>query len=68
MKSKIHKGMTVRSELRPATGLLDKSFVYIRPEKTDLAATFKRIRDEQAAKFSPAIDATVVPMARRKRT
>jgi hypothetical protein len=36
-----------REPVKPSKSLLEKGFVYIRSERTDIKATFARIRAEQ---------------------
>lgn len=47
MKSKIHKGLIVKSELKPVVSAKSKDFVY--RTGSDLAAKFKAIYEAQAA-------------------
>ena len=47
MKSRIHKGLVVRSELKPAISIKDPSFVFTRG--SDLATKFRLIYEAQAA-------------------
>lgn len=46
MKSKLRKGMTVTSEIKPTVGVLNPSFVYSRD--SDLRTKFELIRQRQA--------------------
>lgn len=59
MKSRIHKGLVVRSELKPAVSLKDKAFVFTRG--SNLAEKFRLIREAQAAEQV----ANVTPIKRR---
>ena len=47
MKSKIHRGLTVKSELKPAVSIKDPSFIYTKG--ADLATKFRLIYEQQAA-------------------
>ena len=47
MKSKIYRGLTVKSELKPVVSIKDKAFVFTRG--ANLAEKFKLIYEAQAA-------------------
>lgn len=48
MKSKLHKGMIVKSELKPKVSIKSADFVFTRG--ADLATKFRLIREAQAVK------------------
>lgn len=62
MKSRIHKGLTVKSELRPTTGVLHPDFKYER--NSDLRVKFELIRARQAKEL--AENHTVIQLKARK--
>ena len=47
MKSRLRKGMTIKSEIKPLVGLLNPAFVYQR--ESNLREKFVLIRERQAA-------------------
>lgn len=58
MKSKIHKGLKVASEIKPKVGLLSKDFVFTRG--ANLAEKFAQIRERQAAEKAVEVDNIMV--------
>ena len=62
MKSRIHKGMKVSSEIKPAIGVLHPDFVYQR--NSDLRVKFAEIRERQAKEL--AENHTVIQLKARK--
>ncbi len=53
--------------MKPPRSILDKAFVYVPAARTDVAKTFKRIRDRERAN-AKEVAAVVAPITRKVRT
>ena len=64
MKSKLHKGLVVKSELKPTVGVLHPEFKYQR--ESNLREKFQLIRERQAAEAAAEVH-TVIQLKRGRK-